>query len=44
MFFFSFSDKVDIVKIFLEKKPELINLKDDEGYTPITYTAKSNGK
>lgn len=40
----SFVEKENMVKIILDKKPDLIDLKTDEGYTPLSMTVQKNGK
>lgn len=41
---FSFTDKESIVKIFLDLRPDMIDVKSDQGYTPLFYAAAKNGK
>lgn len=41
MDFFGFADKLSIVKILLDKSPEVINAKNDRGETPLFLAALS---
>lgn len=41
---FLFADKANIVKIFIEKKPDMIDVKNDKGKTPLSVAAAVNGE
>lgn len=41
---FLFADKENIVKIFIEKKPDMIDVKNDKGKTPLSVAAAVNGE
>lgn len=38
-----FADKENRAKILLDSKSDMIDVKDDDGYTPLMLVAKFNG-